>query len=464
MAISNIRTGRNRVSAVCFLALMLIFAAGQPTLTSAADNSLAEFKNILQDSLTVLWTGQTSSPELLRRQDTLKQMLATGGVSKDELEIMTEQSLLTIMNTHKTTRYVLKTLPEHINTLFSPYMDWDGFRKIMWRAISSVAKEDDPVLVRIGTLAPPGTPWLNAPETILLPEIEKLSQGKIRVKIYGGGVMGSDTDVMQKMEDDRLDGCGCSALGVLAAAPDTSALLMPGLFRNYGEIDYIISTFRNRLEKAFEERGYIVGAFVDTGFFYFFSKNKINDLEDLKKQRMLSWFGVIQTTLYQEIGIRGMPVSVPDIVSSLSLGVADASLAPAGWVLGMQAYQYVNYYIKPPLLYSPSAVFVSTGMIERLQKQLGISSTFTHNIQEIIVSEFNAFEPKWNSLIRDYEQKSLQAFETKCGMKVITLSPEDQKRIELASKAVQKKMAGQAFPADLLEDIQKALEAFRAQN
>ena len=275
-------------------------------------------------------------------------------------------------------------------------------------------------------------------------------------------VMGGDTDVLQKMETDQLDGCGCTALGVLAAAPDTSALLMPGLFNNYQEVDYIIQKFRKRLEAAFEERGYVVGALVDTGFFYIFSKNKITDLADLRKQRMLSWFGVIQTTLYQELGIRALPVAVPDIVSSLSLGMADASLAPAGWVLGMQAYQYVKYYLKPPLLYSPSAVFVNTHMIDRLQNQLSISSTFTHNIQEIIVSEFNAFEPEWNRQIRDYEQKSLVAFETKCNIKAITFSPEDWKRIEQASQAVQEKMAGQAFPKELLNDINESLKAYRA--
>ena len=452
----------NRSSALWCFVLMLIFTAGQPATAEATDNTLTEFKTILQESIDVLWTGREFNPEHLRQQEKLKQMLATGTVDEAELEIILESTLLSILDNQETSRYVLKSLPDRVNGFFSPYLDWNRFRKIMWRAISSVAKQDDPILIKIGTLAPPGTPWLNAPEATLLPEIEKLSQGKIRVKIYGGGVMGGDTDVLQKMEGDQLDGCGCTALGVLAAAPDTSALLMPGLFKNYQEVDYIIQKFRKRLEAAFEERGYIVAALVDTGFFYIFSKNKITDLADLRKQRMLSWFGVIQTTLYQELGIRALPVAVPDIVSSLSLGMADASLAPAGWVLGMQAYQYVKYYLKPPLLYSPSAVFVSTRMVGKLREQLGISATFTHNIQEILVAEFNTFEPEWNRQIRDYEQKSLVAFETKCNIKAITFSPEDQKRIEQASQAVQEKMAGRAFPADLLKDIKEAIKTYRA--
>ena len=462
MAGSYSHYGKFRLAKLLQFILVMTLAAWQPPSVGAADKALAEFKTVLQNNLEILWTGSEFRPEALRGQEELKRLLATGAVNESELEIMMESMLLSMLDSDETSRYVLRGLPDHVNALFAPALDWNRFRAIMWRAISSVAKQDDPIVIKIGTLAPPGTPWLNAPETTLLPEIEKLSRGKIRVKIYGGGVMGSDTDVLQKMETDQLDGCGCTALGVLAAAPDTSALLMPGLFNNYQEVDYIIQKFRKRLEAAYEERGYILGALVDTGFFYIFSKNKITDLADLRKQRMLSWFGVIQTTLYQELGIRALPVAVPDIVSSLSLGMADASLAPAGWVLGMQAYQYVKYYLKPPLLYSPSAVFVSTRMIGKLREQLGVSPTFTHNIQEILISEFNTFEPEWNRQIRDYEQKSLTAFETKCNIKAITFSPEDQKRIKQASQAVQKKMAGQAFPEDLLKDIQEALEAFRA--
>jgi len=44
---------------------------------------------------------------------------------------------------------------------------------------------------------------------------------------------------------------------------------------------------------------------------------------------------------------------VPEVMSALSTGPADTTLAPAAWMLGMQDYQYAGYYITPPLLYSP---------------------------------------------------------------------------------------------------------------
>ena len=461
MAISDVNSGSTRGWVfVCFLLTLII--AGQPAKALAENAPPKEFRAIIHDSLGDLWTGKAFSPELKERQQKLTVMLKAGAIGKTELESLLGAEILSLVDRQETSRYILKTMPDRVNALLAPVMDWEGFKRVLWKTLSSVADADNPLEIKIGTLAPPGTPWLSVPEAIAIPKIRELSDGKVLIKIYGGGVMGEDTDILRKMDIGQLDGCGCTASGVLAASPDASALLLPGLFNNYDEVDYIFEKFRKRLDRAFEEKGYILAALIDTGSFYWFSKKKITSLEDVRKAKVLTWFGLIETTLYQELGINATPVAVPEVVSALSTGLADTNLAPAAWMLGMQAYQYANYYLKPSLLYSPAAIFVSVHTKDRLQKQAGVSATYAQNIQEILVSEFNALEPEWKRQIRSYEQKSLKAFETKCGIKAITLSPEDQAVIVKASHAVLQKLSGKAFSQDLIDEIQKALAEYRA--
>jgi TRAP-type C4-dicarboxylate transport system substrate-binding protein len=131
-------------------------------------------------------------------------------------------------------------------------------------------------------------------------------------------------------------------------------------------------------------------------------------------------------------------------------------------MLGMQAYQYTNYYIRKPFLYSPAAIIVSTSVKERFRKQFGLSEILADNIVELLVFEVNVLETEWRKQIRAYEEKSLKAFEVKCGMKVVDLSPEDQQIFDKAAKGVQDKLAGKAFPEGLLNEILKALEEYRA--
>jgi len=291
----------------------------------------------------------------------------------------------------------------------------------------------------------------------MIPRMAELSDNKFIVKIYGGGVMGEDTDVLRKMDIGQLDGCGCTALGILAASPETSVFLLPGMYNSYDEIDYITEKFRQRIDRAFEERGYILAALIDTGFFYIFSKNRVASLDDLKKQQLLTWFGNVELALYDALGLDATPVAVPETISALSTGLANANTAPAAWMLGMQAYQYVNYYLKPPLLYSPAAVVISLRTKEKLRKRFGVSEIFAHNVQEMLIYEVSTLEREWKEISRKYEEKCLGAFEKKCGIRPFELSPGDRKILEQAFLRVQENLAGKIYPRDFMNDIKNAI-------
>lgn len=448
---------------ILFCVFLLFSIILQPVIASSSTDQ-ENFQATLNDSLEAIWTGREFSPELAQRQKALKAMLSSGSVTRSELQSRLGTIVFSLLDREKTTRYILKTAPERIEALLSPHLKWQDIKEILWREGTSPVKENDPIIIKLGTLAPSGTPWLSVPETVFFPEVERLSNNKVRIKIYAGGVMGEDTDILRKMDIGQLDACGCTSLGVWGASPDTLAMLIPGLFNNYDEVDYISEKFRKRLDKTFEEKGYILAALIDTGFFYMFSRNKITRLADLKGQKVLTWFPAIETLLYKELGVNATPVAVPEIVSALSTGMADTNLAPAGWMLGMQAYQYSNFYLNLPIFYSPGAVIVSTQIEKRIQKQTGKSPTFAHNIKEIFVFELSQLEPEWRAKLRDYEKKCLQAFETKCGIKAITPPPEDLMILKKAGKVVESQLAGQDFPKELMNDMLEALEEYRAQH
>ena len=61
-----------------------------------------------------------------------------------------------------------------------------------------------------------------------------------------------------------------------------------------------------------------------------------------------------------------------------------------------------------------------------------------------------------------FEEKSLEAFEAKCGIKPVTLSGNDQKKLETAAVNVREKLTGKVYDRDLLNDIQQALAEYRS--
>ncbi len=437
--------------------------AGLPLAAMAADKDADNFQSILQDSLTALWTGREFPVEFEQRQQAMKAMLSSGIITQEALEGMLEKAILPVLDRDRTSRYILNNVSERFNALFSPRMEWETAKTIIWRVAASPLQNKDPMIFKVGAIAPPGTPWINVPENILFPRIKRLTGGKVLIKIFGGGVMGEDSDVLKKMRDGQLDSCGCSVLGMLEASPVSCVLSLPGLFKNYEEVDYIFNTFRKTLDQAFEKNGYILCTLVDTGNLHWFSVNRVSGLAGLKIENSVYLNSAIETLFYQELGISKVePVALADVINLLSTGQASVIMAPPAWMLGMQTYQYTNFFLTPPVFYAPAAVLVNSSVRDRLRKEMGVSDTYANNVMELFVSEFNAIEPEWKELIRTYEEKSLEAFGIKCGMKAITLSPEDQNAIEMAGRAVEQKLTGKLFPKDLIDNIRKALEDFRA--
>ena len=455
--VTRLTTGQHIVCLICALCFFTL-----PAICPAADLTQKEIRTTVEESIKAILTGQAYGKALERNQLTLRAMFEKGAVTKADLEIMAEKAIIPVMENYNTSRYILKEAPARVEALLSPYMSWDEVKKIAWKVGSSMIPDGEQVVLTIGTLAPPGTPWMSVPEKVLIPRMAELSNNKFIVKIYGGGIMGEDTDILRKMDIGQLDGCGCTALGILAASPETAVFLLPGMYNNYEEIDYITAKFRKRIDQAYEKRGYILAALIDTGMFYIFSSNRITGLSDLKRLNFSTWFGDIETTLYKELSISGTPVAVPETISAFSTGLINANISPAAWMLGMQAYQYVNYYVNQPILYSPAAVVISVQTKERLKKRFGISETFALNVQEMLIYEVSILETEWRELSRSYEAKCLDAFEKKCGIKVVTFSDQDQQILEKAYLNVQEKLADKVYPRDLMEDIKKALAEYRA--
>lgn len=316
----------------------------------------------------------------------------------------------------------------------------------------------EPIHIKIGTLAPVGTPWINFVYDKLIPYIAKESRGVIKVQLYAGGAMGEDIDILRKMKLGQLQGCGCTALGVFIAAPELSVLTLPMLFNNYDEVDHILNKFRGNIDSIFEEHGnYLIGL-IDTGFFYLFTKNIVGTIEEMKKQKMLTWFGEIETTTLDELDINPIKVSVPEIVTSLQTGLINANIGPPTWQMGTQAYIHTKYYVTPPFFYSIAAIILDKPQMDKIAEKYpkGLGDEIVQLSRRLIMEQ----ESEWRNEIRDYEARSLKAFEN-AGMKRIKF--DDLQLMQNASEHVWKKLANKLYPADLLEKILKELKTFRSE-
>jgi TRAP-type C4-dicarboxylate transport system substrate-binding protein len=180
------------------------------------------------------------------------------------------------------------------------------------------------ITVKLGSLAPAGSPWdkgLNR----LGAEWEKLSGGTVQLKIYPGGIVGDEADMVRKMRIGQLSAAGMTGIGLSRIYPDIITVQLPLLVRTNGELTYVLDKIKPSFTKELEKRGFKVIIWSFVGWVHFFSKNPVVTPDDLKHQKLFVWAGDPDATqIWKESGFHVVPLTPTDIMPSLQSGMIDA--------------------------------------------------------------------------------------------------------------------------------------------
>jgi TRAP-type transport system periplasmic protein len=161
-------------------------------------------------------------------------------------------------------------------------MGWLGFAiGLMVLALgSATARADEPVTLRLGTLAIEGSRYMKDIRA-LSQEIEKLTKGAVRLDWVSDGRLGDERAMVDLITAGKLDGGGFSETGLTALVPDMVVWRYPGLFRTYEEIDRATAALGPAMRERFDQRGLVFVMWADLGFSQVFSTERSSRLPDL---------------------------------------------------------------------------------------------------------------------------------------------------------------------------------------
>ncbi len=307
---------------------------------------------------------------------------------------------------------------------------------------------------KFATLAPDGVGWARQLKIHVLPVVEQVTEGTVKTKIYWGGVMGDDEDIIKKMRIGQLDGAGLSGQGVTLACPPMSVVELPFLFHSWDEVDYIKSKMRAQFDQLLADDGYMAISWNDQDFDQVFStKSPMANLSDFKEAKFITWYGPIEEALLTSLGSHPVKVNVPEAATSVRQGIVDAAIAPAAFVVGAQLYSKIPYVNTMKIRYSPALILLSMQAWESLP--------------EAYRNEFFRVRPgvekNYNTAVRKDNEKSLAAL-LKYGMKETKMTDADYKAVHDQAVTIWDELAGDEFPEEVLEELKGHLEDFRTKN
>ncbi|MBD3344036.1 MAG: C4-dicarboxylate ABC transporter substrate-binding protein [Chitinivibrionales bacterium] len=178
--------------------------------------------------------------------------------------------------------------------------------------------------IKLGTLAPEGSPWDNGLRKINA-EWKELSDGKVSFKIYPGGIAGDEEDMIRKMRIGQLDAAGITGVGLTRIYPLILNVQAPLLVRTDEQLDYVLEKMKPKFEQGLEKKGFVILLWNKVGWVHFFSKKPVVYPEDLMKQKLFVWAGDADgVQAWKEMGFHPVPLAVTDLMSSLQSGMVEA--------------------------------------------------------------------------------------------------------------------------------------------
>ena len=314
------------------------------------------------------------------------------------------------------------------------------------------ARAADTQVIQFATLAPEGSTWLKVMNE-LNAELQAKTEGRVRFKIYAGGVQGDEMDVVKKIRINQLQAAGFTGVGLGQIAPEVRILDAPWLFRDNAEADFIRQSFAKDLDGAVEKGGFVLLGWIDLGWVYVFSKKPINAPEDMKSSKMWVWEGdPIAQAAYKVLGVTPRPLSVVDVMSSLETGMVDGVYGPPMGVTALQWFRRTKYIYDVPMADSAGAVLISRKACDGLDPA----------DRKALIEASAKHLKRLNLLSRHENTEALVALQHQ-GLRLSQKpTAETLKRYDELGRQARRELAGKLYPAQLLERVEAALAQRRA--
>lgn len=317
-------------------------------------------------------------------------------------------------------------------------------------AVATPAAADN-VELRMATLAPSGSPWMQVLSKAQA-EIKDKTGGRVSLKYYEGGQQGDERDFVRKIGLGQLDGAALTSIGLAMVDESIRVLELPGMFASVEELDYAADKMWPYFQKKFEKKGYKLNDRGDVGWVYFLSKNKVESLADLKGQKLWMWGDdQIVGAMFKKLGLNGVPLGVPEVDAGLTSGKINAAYTSPVAAVALQWYTKVKFMTSMPMSYAIGASVMSLKSIEK------VSAEDKKTVETIA----KAHSKKLRKVIRKANDDAKTTM-TKKGITVVTSPATMISDFEKAAQEVWKELAGKVYSKDELDMVIKYRDEFRA--
>jgi TRAP-type C4-dicarboxylate transport system substrate-binding protein len=282
-------------------------------------------------------------------------------------------------------------------------------------------------------------------------EIMKKTENSVQFRIYPGGVLGDEKDMLRKMKIGQIQGAALTSGGLSSIFKEIDVFQIPFLFQEYDEVDAILKKMDGFFRKGFEENGYELLGWSEGGFVYLMSTVPISSVADLKKARVWIWEeSPMSKAIFDEAGVSAIPLSIPDVLVGLQTGLVQVVYVPPTAAISLEWFTKVKYLIDVPLVYLPGGIVVKRDTFKQVPPPY----------QNILLGVCQNHLDQLKVVTRAENREAINVM-TRHGVKIITPSKEHIEEFKRLSNQAMNHVWGHTFSEKVRDEVQSFLESYR---
>ena len=306
------------------------------------------------------------------------------------------------------------------------------------------------IRINMGTVAPEDSPWHQVLQQ-MGQDWERLSGGRVKLRIYPGGVLGDEMEMLRKVRIGQLQAVALSSAGLTRADRGVACLQIPLLIDSYQELDYVRERIAPTLEERLAARGYTVLHWGDVGWVHFFTKKPARTLDDIRKMKLYTAAGDPETEkLYKEFGFQPVPLAVTDLLPALQTGLIEAFDVPPLFALLDQSFGLAKNMIDLKWAPLTGATIVSKRTWERIPEPL--------RVELLEVARKAGLQLRGD--IRKLGDDAVVEME-KRGLRITRLDATTKSEWYSEAEVAYPKLRGRLVPSELFDEVIRLRNEFR---
>lgn len=305
--------------------------------------------------------------------------------------------------------------------------------------------------IKLGTLVPEGSPWHRVLSQ-MGDEWAQVSDGRVTLRIYAGGVAGDDADMVRKIRIGQLQAAALTGQGLSHIASEVFALQMPMMFASDAELNYVRRRYSPRLESILEKKGFKLLFWGDGGWVRFFAKSPVIGPGDLKPLKLFLWS---QNSSYieawREAGFHPISMAATDIHAALLSGLIDAFTTTPMGALSFQWFTLAPHMTD--IKWAP--------LIGALVVHLDTWRRIPEGTRERIMERAAVAEKRMNTELKNLDERAIEAM-LKHGLVRHSIPEDVAKQWERAVRAGYPRIIGSLVPASAVADVERLRAEYRS--